>query len=335
MKIEMLEQMTASYLKNCEGCLITQTNWSISDKTFKDNETKFTDALKDLKTELEQVFSKEEMDAIFKKSTNDQFISQCEIDVVGLKFDNIDKRLNPMVYLYDTAFHEQGLHYKDSKSTVLKKIIRAYVIADVLFKDFSIRIGFVSPKCDKATTMSINHYLNMIVSVLYKRNSKITIDLYLNNQCDVIVNDLVALTDSIADTNDLFVRSIKLLNLSQANQAKTSKVNPVTNGASSANNKTARGGNKAIVESIVQDLIKQNKLAGNSQLLADLQDKNYAKVNFNLSTYAFMIENSKISADHQNRFYPTVYPINGKLYRVCSQWIPERMKLLQDWYKTI
>ena len=38
-KIEMLEQMFASNLKNCEGCLISQTNWSVSTLLFEKNKT--------------------------------------------------------------------------------------------------------------------------------------------------------------------------------------------------------------------------------------------------------------------------------------------------------
>lgn len=35
MKIEMLEQAVESYLKNVEGCLVTQTNWSLSNSLIK------------------------------------------------------------------------------------------------------------------------------------------------------------------------------------------------------------------------------------------------------------------------------------------------------------
>lgn len=330
----MLEQATASYLKNCEGCLITQTNWSISDNIFKQSQKIFTNRLDNIKHELELEFTQDEINSIFKKSTNDQFITQCEIDVVGLKFDNDHElQMNNTIFLYDTAFHEQGLHYKDSKSTVLKKIIRAFVIGDVLFKDFDIRIGFISPTCDKTTAVIINNCIAKIACILQKHNPKISIDLYLNNQCDDMIQELVSSVDDIADTNDLFIRS----NLSNANQAQSlnNNTNACPNSACSNANKTPRGANKAIVENIVQDLININKLAVNTQLLIDLQDQKYTKANFDISSFPFLIENVKITKDQQNRFYPKTYLIGGKVYRVCSQWIPDRIKKLQNWYKTI
>ena len=94
MKIEMLAQMFASHLKNCEGCLISQTNWSVSNLLFEKNKTA---CLKQVKSIMDEIKLAVANLNVFKKSTPDQFITQCEIDVVGLKCES-DKNT---IYLYD------------------------------------------------------------------------------------------------------------------------------------------------------------------------------------------------------------------------------------------
>lgn len=307
---------------------MTQTNWSLSNALIGLHCFNMSSMLNEIKTELENVFSENEIKDIFKSSTNDQFFKQCEIDVVGIKFGDVDYELGNIgaspsaAFLYDTAFHEDGLHYKDTKSNVIKKIIRASVIGMCQFNEYNvIRIGFISPKCNKTLTKGINDAVARLYPILVKYNSKIKIDLYLNNSCDDLINDLVDMTSDIKDDNDLFIRSIKLLNLTTKN----------ANSPSSP--KVGIGSNKGIVLGSITKIILHCKKSG-TKILVDLQDKNYSKTNFGIY-YPFLIEISKINEKDQNRFYPDVFLIDGKSYRVCSQWIPERIEKLHKWFEGI
>ena len=178
MKIEICEQMVQSWLHHIKQCEIVQTNWKVSPLRLRGISDADIDALgkfmKEFQEELNQIlqdetkatlqeyldedtFVDEEVTTekrkkiaklkklnIFKKNKARQFIRQCEIDVVGCKLeDGITER----IYLVDTAFHKTGLGYHDPVATVVKKIVRALVIAVIVFgESVPVTVAFVSPK---------------------------------------------------------------------------------------------------------------------------------------------------------------------------------------------
>jgi hypothetical protein len=99
--------------------------------------------------------------------------------------------------------------------------------------------------------------------------------------------------------------------------------------------KTPRGGNQMIVFSILNSLIRNGKMT--DLVLKNLTSLDYTKRTFNLSTFPVLLPQSefKSSGFERNRFYGDLIEINGKDYLVCSQWIPERIKLLQYWFSTL
>ena len=188
MKIEICEQMIQSWLLHCQQCQIVQTNWSISPlhnissknindaynfvKKVQDDlneilETEYITALQesieeenqqdclliDTKTKGNTKTKKIKKLNIIKKSTAGQFIRQCEIDVVGVRLD--DGIVN-RVFLIDSAFHKNGLGYHDAVATVIKKLIRAVIVGNIIFgQNVDVTVAFVTPKCGSSVEKDI------------------------------------------------------------------------------------------------------------------------------------------------------------------------------------
>ena len=334
MKIEMLEQAFSSYLKNYVNCTITQTNWTVSSSMMDFAEKNEVS----IENELSEILSVTVLkDKIIKKNTILQFIRQCEIDVVGFKFDNQEKTL----YLYDTAFHENGLNYNaNTVPNVLKKLIRAFLVADVFFKDFDVYIGFISPKCSEDNQKKINNELANLLPVFAKLNPKIKVDTYLNDSCSDIIEDLVAMADDIHDNNDLFIRSIKLYNLSkQVKEEVTSKANKKKKALASPSSSStspivaaakAKESNKKKIYEIIDYLINNGYMT--QTLVDNLTDLKYTLSNFGISSYSVLKEVSKIKPSEERRYYPKMLSLYGKLYKICNHWVPESKPKLQDWF---
>ena len=160
MKIEICEQMVQSWLTNIKQCQVVETNWSISPlrnilqkdiddayefvnnvqeilnntleaetvsalQTSVDEETEEKSSYDDVVVNTAKKSKKATKLNIIKKSTANQFIRQCEIDVVGIRLDDgiVDR-----VFLVDSAFHKGGLGYHDVVATVIKKLIRAVLV---------------------------------------------------------------------------------------------------------------------------------------------------------------------------------------------------------------
>ena len=249
MKIEICEQMVQSWLLNCELCEVVQTNWSISPlRNFTEAEIDEIKMLMEgihdqlnvhLKNEMEIINALQEsvdeeanegylIEAneegnevrykkktkvsklnIFKKSTPAQFIKQCEIDVVGVKFNpNGVER----IFLVDSAFHRAGLGYHDAVATVIKKIIRAVIVSVVIFgSNIPVNVIFAAPKCGAKLNSQIQGIVGILKKIVAGYYTNITIDLYFNETfTQEIYLPLKANLDVLNNDNDLFMRALNL-----------------------------------------------------------------------------------------------------------------------------
>lgn len=331
MKIEILEQAYASYLKNCEGCIMTTNNWTVSkfmlDSISAQQMTFINDAIDEVNRQLAQSLGK----SIFKKNKDTQLIKQCEIDVVGLRYKN---GINE-VFLYDTAFHEDGLNYKDGVANVLKKLVRAFIIGELFFKGFKVHIGFLTPKCKRKDLNKINNELPKLIGVMQKYNPDIVVEVLLDSDCEDIIDKLVSCADDISDSNDLFIRSVKLLQSAKAlPQSKQTNNNIGTSnlqkGAVANNN--SKSNNKTKIFTIVDFLTKSNLFT--QELVQKLCDANYSKQALGLK-YPFMKELKNIPSNENCRYYATVITLNGKCYKICNDWYVKQLERLDEWFKNI
>lgn len=372
MKIEICEQMLQSWLQHCKQCEVVQTNWMVSplrvrtipdadlndvDKFMKEVQEQLDLALENdeaVKAALQESFdeellSEEESPAkkkktrkskkldIFKKSTAHQFVTQCEIDVVGCKLDD---GITDRIYLADSAFHKSGLGYHNPEATVLKKIVRALAVSVIIFgESVPVTVLFAAPKCGNTLNDKIENVVDKLRTILkvHPRYSNIEIELYFNERfaTDIylpLINELNALNND----NDLFMRAMNLSKLAEtylSNDATT--VAPVAPAASAApatpSVRLPKGYNEKRVFGILQGVIKSGKMT--SAVLNDLQISVYAKKHFKLSTYPVLLKETEFpfSGWARLRFYGKTLTIAGESYLVCSQMSTSSIGLLETW----
>ena len=334
MKIEICEQLVASWLKHIEGCQIVETNWRPSPiKTVLDPvaEKKVTAFI----AEVKQAMNNGLLD-IFKKSTVSQFIKQCEIDVVGVKIT--DAKVEEL-YLVDSAFHENGLGYNKPVATVLKKLLRAVVVADLIFKHIPPKVVFVSPKCGPTLKKRLETAVIKLDSVVKGYYPTATLSLVFNEDFySQIYNPLVEQIDNIADDNDLFLRSIKLSKIAESFAPKpvipTTILKKRSSAKKSATAPTATPATAPAVGSSLKKIGQYAKevfttLLTTGQLsrvqIAALLDKKYCSKTFKLS-YGVLADPASFA--DPKRYYKEC--ILGT-YHICSQWTEPSRPLLEKW----
>jgi hypothetical protein len=331
MKIEVCEQLIVSWLRHVEGCQIVQSNWMPSDCYSIDAE----------EAELFSLFIEEVKKAsvgtdIFKKSTDSQLIRQTEIDVVGARLSagKVEK-----IFLIDTAFHREGLGYADNEARIAKKLVRAVGTAQLFFRGISAEIMFVSPFARESVQIKIIEQLKKIETIAKDLYSSITITSLFNDEfAHRVYFPLMNVIDLIRDDNELFARSMQLMNICAKSEEKvlTEHSNDVWTNPKTT--KKLSGDNKSVVFGTLRELTNAEKLG--DKLLLALQDSSYTQKNFKISKFPVLFPKSQFlkqfKPDDLRRYYrPQIFSFKGVDYLVCSQWIPERIALFNKWREKI
>lgn len=303
MKIEICEQIIESWLTHIMGCQIVQVNWTPS--------------------------------SLLDFSFDNIKLIECFINDVRAVI-SVDA-----VYLVDSAFHEFGLGYKNPTATILKKLLRMLVVSNLFFKHIPSNIIFVSPYARESVSFDIDKNLNELQPIIVKYFGDMKVELIFNEQVtNQIYKPLVDNIDNFRNDNALFIRSLKLVNtckkfLSQEEIISSFTSNPPKYNVKNENTtiKTPRGENEMIVFSTLNKIISSDKMS--ESLLMELQDCNYTKRNFGISTFPFLTTKNNFNEKGYEikRFYKPRININGQVYFVCSQWIPERIAKLNIWLK--
>lgn len=217
MKIEIGENLISSYLRHVEGCRIVQTNWETS------NQWKITEYDEKKSKELfVKINSSPLFKGIFKNNEYNQLIKQAEIDVIGIN------TTEKSVFGIDVAFHNAGLNYgsiDETKFRILKKIFRTVFVLQTYFSDFDkFNSFFVTPKANPSTENPIRELIeeanklidNEMISINFISNED-----FFNSIVDPTINNI----DDDNDTSELFLRSIKLIQLDKRVVNKNDKKN--------------------------------------------------------------------------------------------------------------
>lgn len=228
MKIEMCEQMMQSWMLNCKLCEIAQTNWKMSPLYLKTISSADVSYVQQFMDEIKAI-EHEGMQDVFGNNDAKQFIRQCEIDIVGVKFDSGDV---DTVYCADSAFHKDGLNYSDTTKAVTMKIARASAMSHIVFgSKATTKVIFVSPKCNPTPKQKVVSAINAILPTVKKYYPNVVVELYFNQDfAEKIYLPLVNNIDELYDDNDLFMRALYLekiamdaLNSGTAQQSKQTK----------------------------------------------------------------------------------------------------------------
>jgi len=212
MKIEVAESLCYSWLKHIINCQLVQTNWKPSTDWTLSHENK----LKQIKVATAKYFEKYHALEIYNSDNDNskiaQLLKQAEIDVLGISFDHaaIQK-----IYAIEVAFHESGLNYgKKTLSKIIKKLVRTALCLYGYFDIKDATIIFATPKVTPSLRTKLEECITEAQTIL----SDSRID--CNFQFELITNDEFknrildpVIEKNIEDTNELFVRSVKLLKL--------------------------------------------------------------------------------------------------------------------------
>lgn len=202
MKIEMGESLLRAYFKDVKECLITQTNWKVSENWKADESDS---------AQLQDIYEKIRSDGNFAdafKTELAQTLRQAEVDVIGIDADG-------KLYLAEVAFHEAGLNYgskTETKDRVIKKLLRAWLAAMKFFPGHRYEIIFASPKVNPATDEIIREYFDILSERFESPDAHFAY--YANDSFrDEILLPTYEKSRAESDTSDLFIRSVRLLDL--------------------------------------------------------------------------------------------------------------------------
>ncbi len=228
MKIEMGESLVLSWLRHIEKCQLVQLNWKVSNCWEGYNSEEAKTLYENIKIHF----------PVFKNNSNlEQLIKQAELDALGVSFNNN----NCEYHAVDIAYHENGLNYGSTQETIeriQKKLLRS---ALVLYMQFNIKTGkiyFLSPKINPVVIFDLKEKIEQVES--YMKNNGFNFEFVVIANSDFKSKILTPLLDKlncIADTSELFMRSIQLLNV--CNNYETNE-NTVCNNETLINKKHAK-----------------------------------------------------------------------------------------------
>lgn len=275
--------------------------------------------------ELDKVAAKE-IQNVFKQSKTETLIRQCEIDVVGVKLE--DGKAEEL-YLVDSAYHSGGLGYDQPVARVVKKIIRAIIVSDLVFGVHApVQVIFAAPECKPAPRQRIRTVLDLLEAsgvidnrpALHGAPNNVTVKFWV---CDEFATEIyapLAVHKKILNhDNDLFMRAI---NLEAAAESHLPARAPA-----SAPARSKAGSNKARILAVLDDLTHRGKLAG---VLTQLQQKSFFG-----GSYPLLQKETGVGYQRRHYYAGDTLTVGGDTYLICSQFSLNAIENLEDWAKTV
>ncbi|MCL2235288.1 MAG: hypothetical protein FWB98_02475 [Defluviitaleaceae bacterium] len=206
MKIETGESLIYSWLRHEKLCQITQLNWKTSPFWSLDN----YDDLQILMGKFDDYYRVKYGYDIFKGCSLEQVLRQAEIDAVGIAYSETAQS----IYAVDIAYHSAGINYGDKEKTLSKIILKCIRTVLCLYGCFNMASGeviFASPKINPAIEKELVPMFEELTSLIKQFGLEITVLLYCNDAFfSDIMQPIVEKGTKIADTSELFLRSIQM-----------------------------------------------------------------------------------------------------------------------------
>ncbi|SDO87306.1 hypothetical protein SAMN04487897_12524 [Paenibacillus sp. yr247] len=294
--------------------------------------------LDELMTSAANYFNERHSYQIFKNNSLSQLLQQAEIDVIGISMGNENKM---ELYAIDVAFHEAGLNYGDKNETVsriIKKLIRTVLVILGFFNIRGANIIFASPKILQATLIVLNPILEEINQFLLQRGYEFNIKMYCNEEFQLhILNPVISSSSSIADTSELFMRSLQLYNMFTGNnivERKSPKqeqsILPIHSQVGESEMKIG-----VLVRSTIREYLANNEII--SDEINRLTTYDYSKVTFDIN-YPFLKEINYSEALEQQRlvngrprYWSEIFHSQNKKYYVCQEWFERNRSYFDQW----
>lgn len=312
MKIEMGESIVYSWLKHCKGCGIVQLNWKPSPSSVEDSDKR----VQALMSKAQKMFG--DFSNLFKKNKASQLVKQCEIDVLGYDFKH------ETLYACEVAFHESGLSYGSVRETVrrvIAKMIRSAMALQAVFPGVSAQINFMTPKAGNPCGELLQKNLKKLNELATKSRLEYKFSLITNEDFRTkIFEPVCEVSLNVADTSELFMRSLKLAKMFE-------EYGLVKNSSEPEDSSTGRFRIGKLVKSTFIKLFEQNRLA---KMLKSLQNKKYSSDNFHIQFSAIKNINDPDFLNLKNRYWAVRL---GGRYVVCSQWYERHRSFFTNWVK--
>lgn len=321
MKIEIGESLIYSWLRHVKECQIVQCNWKVSPNW----KLKYLDELQAIKQESETFFRSKYGFEIFKETSSlDQLLRQAEIDALGIKvnIDSLD------VYCVDIAYHEFGLRYGSSTEETLSRIVKKYIRSALCVVGYlGIKKGeiiFASPKIGKAIFHKLDEIVLDIANIINRSGWEFKIDVIYNDNFNTkLIVPTTGYADKIADTAELFLRSIQLSHMFNANvesreiMVKSPKRQKATRPDTLKDDSFPKLKIGKIANIILRSIL-ESKIVDENELTR-LQNAEYSKKFFDIQ-YPLL---KKIEGDYDKKilhYYKQPILIKGTIYLLCSEW---------------
>ncbi|MBR1844522.1 MAG: hypothetical protein IJ790_02215 [Lachnospiraceae bacterium] len=311
MKIEMGESLFYSWLRHVKECQIVQTNWKTSSKWFLQNEEK----LNIIKNESDKFFKEKYGYSIYKGTSSlSQLLQQAECDVIGISVNGEGK---DEICAIDVAFHEAGLNYGDSDTTIMKVINKSLRTAMCIFGYLGIKsanIIFASPKINRSIMDKLELCIKDIQELMDRLGYQFKFELIANSDfLNRVLNPMLEASDEVADTSELFLRSYQMLQMFNNVSYKEKLDTNINNNKQNYNYKDLKIGKLAQI--MIRKIIENNNISQNE--INNLLDKEYSKRVFNIN-YPVLV---KEDGDYDKyRYYNEPINFDGKNYLLCNMW---------------
>ena len=209
MKIEMGESIFYTWLRHIKKCQLVQTNWKVSQSWETYNQSELEEFMECAK----EFFLEKYNYNVFKNNSFSQLIKQAEVDALGVSFSDEDMR----IYAVDVAYHGNGLIYGRQKLTVytvIKKFLRTAICLKYLFDVNNGDIIFASPKVSPKVMSDLTSAIEDVNTLFSSNGLGFSAELYANNDFNEnVLKPILAISEDVADTSEMFLRSYQLIKL--------------------------------------------------------------------------------------------------------------------------
>ena len=197
------------------------------------------------------------------------------------------------------------------------------------FGRYTGELVFASPKINPAEYHGLMDCLDDINGVLAEFKLPYTTRLIANEDFKVhILEPVLHAMNNVADTSELFLRSLQLYNMFATKQpvstaeAKSDGPRKITQSFESIEGSGIKGLGEMKVGAIARTVLRKTLESGriSESEIALLQTKEYSKEKFDIQ-FPLLRKASGKDEPKPNRYYDNPLNINGTYYFLCSEWI--------------
>jgi hypothetical protein len=208
-------------------------------------------------------------------------------------------------------------------------MLRASMILLGYFGMSSGEIIFASPKINPAILQSLSNAIVEVSEILKKTGFNFVLKLYANQEFSThVIGPVIQVSGNVADTSELFMRSMKLYRLAETCSATTPRKKKLLISASSHGSDEIKIGQ--LVKTAFTELFENNKITASlTQLLMDLE---YSKNTFCLQ---YPVLRLATESRFDERGYPRYWakPFDNNKYWLCNDWYERHRQPFSEWMK--